>query len=138
VRTFSEAVHDVAPERLRRVAEGIAAAHGMTVDVDYHRGYPVLVNHAPEVERIGEVTRAMFGDRAFFEPPQPIAGAEDFAYVLNEVPGAYLGLGAAPVGEDPVTAAYNHSAQARFAEEALAIGPAVLAGLALHRLADGA
>jgi len=141
VRTFSEAVHAVAPERLRRVAEGVAAAHSMTVDVDYHVGYPVLVNPADEVDRVAQVARGLFGDRAFMLAPQPIAGAEDFAYVLEQVPGAFFGLGATPVGEDPATAAYNHSAQARYAEEPLAVGPAVLAGLALHRLAaygDGA
>lgn len=138
VRTFSEAVHAIAPERVRRVAEGVAAAHGMTVDVDYHEGYPVLVNPADEVERVAEVTRGLFGEQAYVPAPQPIAGAEDFAYVLERVPGAFFGLGATPVGEDPATAAYNHSAQARFAEESLAVGPAVLAALALHRLADRA
>jgi amidohydrolase len=137
VRTFSDDVHAVAPERVRRVAEGVAAAHGMTVDVEYHRGYPVLVNPAVEVARVAEVARALFGETAFYAAPQPIAGAEDFAYVLREVAGAYFAVGATPVGEDPATAAYNHSAQARFAEEALAVGPAVLAALALDRLAQG-
>ena len=65
-----------------------------------------------------------------------MSGAEDFSYVLEEVPGAFFVLGATPPGEDPATAAYNHSAQARFAEESLAVGPAVLAALALDRLSD--
>jgi hippurate hydrolase len=138
VRTFSEAVHAVAPERVRRVCEGVAAAHGMTVDVEYRRGYPVVTNTAAEVDRVGEVARGLFGERAFLVTPQPIAGAEDFSYVLQAVPGAFFGLGATPVGEDPATAAYNHAPQARFAEEALAVGPAMLAGLALHRLASPA
>ncbi|MBU4215928.1 MAG: amidohydrolase, partial [Actinobacteria bacterium] len=62
--------------------------------------------------------------------------AEDFSYVLEQVPGAFFGLGATPPGADPATAPYNHSAQARYADSALAVGPAVLAGLALDRLAQ--
>lgn len=137
VRSFSEAVHAVVPERLTRVCEGIAAAHGLTVTVDYQRGYPVTVNTPAEVERAAALTQGLFGEQAFYPAPQPISGAEDFSYVLQEVPGTYLGLGATPVGVDPATAAYNHSAQARFADEALAVGPAVLAALALDRLTEG-
>jgi hippurate hydrolase len=137
VRTFSEAVHAVVPERVTRVCEGIAAAHGMTVDVDYRRGYPVTTNTPGEVDRAAGLVRGLLGDAAYLPATQPISGAEDFAYVLQEVPGVYLGLGATPVGEDPRSAAYNHSAQARFADEALAVGPAVLAALAVDRLAQG-
>jgi hippurate hydrolase len=137
VRSFSEAVHTLVPERLTRVCEGIAAAHGLTVTVEYERGYPVTVNTPAEVERAAALTRGLLGEQAYYPAPQPISGAEDFSYVLQEVPGTYLGLGATPVGTDPATAAYNHSPQARFADEALAVGPAVLAALALDRLAEG-
>ncbi|WP_263120071.1 M20 family metallopeptidase [Cellulomonas sp. RIT-PI-Y] len=137
VRTFSEAVHHRVPDRLRRVCEGVAAAHGLTVTVDYQPGYPVTVNRPEENDRARELTTGLFGERAWLDAPQPIAGAEDFSYVLEQVPGVYLGLGATPPGADPVTAAYNHSPQARFADEALAVGPAVLAALAWDRLAQG-
>jgi len=137
VRTFSEAVHAVVPERLTRVVEGIAAAHGLTATVDYQRGYPVTSNTAAEVDRAAGLVRGLFGEESFLTAPQPLAGAEDFSYVLQEVPGTYLAVGATPVGQDPATAAYNHSAQARFADESLAVGPAVLAALALDRLAEG-
>jgi len=138
VRSFSEATHRVVPERLTRVVDGIAAAHGLTATVDYRRGYPVTSNTAAEVDRAAGLVRGMFGEQAYLAAAQPLSGAEDFSYVLQEVPGVYLGLGATPPGEDPATAAYNHSAQARFAEESLAVGPAVLAALALDRLAQGA
>ncbi|WP_456825358.1 M20 metallopeptidase family protein [Cellulomonas sp. P5_E12] len=137
VRTFSESTHAVVPDRLARVAEGIAAAHGLTVTVDYQRGYPVTSNTPAEVDRAAGLVRGLFGEQAYRTAPQPISGAEDFSYVLQEVPGTYLGLGATPAGQDPTTAAYNHSAQATFAEESLAVGPAVLAALALDRLAEG-
>ncbi len=137
VRTFSEATHGAVAERLARVCEGVAAAHGLTVTVDYRRGYPVTSNTPAEVERAAGLTRALFGEAAYYPAPQPLPGAEDFSYVLQEVPGTYLGLGATPAGLDPATAAYNHAAQAQFADEALAVGPAVLAALALDRLAEG-
>ncbi len=138
VRTFSETTHAAVPERLTRVAEGIAAAHGLTVTVDYQRGYPVTSNTPAEVDRAAGVVRGLFGEHAYVTAPQPISGAEDFSYVLQEVPGTYLALGATPAGHDPRTAAYNHSAQATFDDSALAVGPAVLAALALDRLAERA
>ena len=109
----------------------------LTATVDYRRGYPVTSNTPAEVDRAGRPGRGMFGEQAYMTAPQPMSGAEDFSYVLQQVPGTYLGLGATPVGQDPATAAYNHSAQARFAEESLAVGPAVLAALALDRLSGG-
>ncbi len=137
VRSFSQEAHERVPERFARVCEGIAAAHGLTATVDYRPGYPVTVNTPAEVERVAGLARALFGEQAYLPAPQPLPGAEDFSYVLQEVPGAYLGLGATPAGTDPRTAAYNHAPGARFAEEALAVGPAVLAALALDRLAEG-
>lgn len=137
VRTFSEAAHAVVPERLTRVCEGVAAAHGLTVTVDYQRGYPVTVNTPVEVLRAARVVPAVLGADAWHEAAQPLPGAEDFSYVLEQVPGVFVAVGATPVGEDPRTAAYNHSAHARFADDALVTGPAVLAALALDRLAQG-
>ena len=137
VRSFSEATHALVPERFTRVVDGIAAAHGLTATVDYRRGYPVTSNTPAEVDRLAGLVREMLGEQAYLTAPQPLSGAEDFSYVLQLVPGTYFGLGATPVGEDPATAAYNHSAQARFAEESLAVGPAVLTALAMDRLAEG-
>jgi hippurate hydrolase len=137
VRTFSREHHAAVPERLVRVAEGIAAAHGLTAEVTYERGYPVTVNDPLEVERAERVTRAVAGEEAYATATQPVSGAEDFSYVLQEVPGAFLFLGATPQGADPATAPYNHSPQARFDDAALPVAAAVLAGLALDRLAQG-
>jgi amidohydrolase len=137
VRSFSEDVHGVVPERLARVCEGVAAAHGLTAEVDYRRGYPVTANRSEEVERLQRLATGMFGERAYVTAPQPLAGSEDFSYVLQQVPGTYLGVGATLADADPRTAPYNHSAHARFEDGALAVGPALLAALALDRLAQG-
>src|SRR6195952_3375469 len=137
VRTFSEAVHAMVQERFTRVCEGVSAAHGLTATVEYQRGYPVTVNTSAEVDRVARVSADLFGERAYHPAAQPIAGAEDFSYVLQEVPGAFFGLGATVRGTDPATAAYNHSPQANFDDGALAVGPAILAALAMDRLGGG-
>ena len=74
-----------------------------------------------------------FGETAQF----PITGAEDFSFVLEEVPGAFVFLGACPPDRDPVTAPTNHSAVATFDDLALAEGTALYTELALRRLAQG-
>lgn len=137
VRTFSPEQHTAIPERLRRLVEHIAAAHGLTADVDYIRGYPVTVNDLAEVARAARVVTALTGADGYQEAARPVSGAEDFSYVLQEVPGAFLFLGAAPEGADLATAPYNHSAGARFDDSALPVAAAVLAGLALDRLTQG-
>jgi hippurate hydrolase len=137
VRTFSHESHAAMPERITRVLEHVAAAHGLTAEVDYVRGYPVTVNDAAEVARVERVVTAVAGPDRYVTLPRPISGAEDFSYVLEQVPGAYLFVGATPVGTDPATAPYNHSAQARFDDSAIPVSAAVLAGLALDRLAEG-
>jgi len=73
------------------------------------------------------------GERAEF----PLTGAEDFSFVLEQVPGAFVMLGACPPGSDPATAPSNHSAHAVFDDAALADGTALYAELALGRLAAG-
>lgn len=137
VRTFSPAQHAMIPERLVRLVENIAAAHGLTADVRYERGYPVTVNDAGEVGRAARVSREVLGAEGWFDLPDPVAGAEDFSYVLEQVPGAYLFVAATPRELDPETAPYNHSAQARFDDDAVPVSAAVLAALALDRLAQG-
>ena len=137
VRTFSPEQHAVIPDRLIRVVEHIAAAHGLTADVNYVRGYPVTVNDPAEVARAARVTAQLAGEGRFETAQRPVSGAEDFSYVLQQVPGAFLFVGATPTGADPATAPYNHSAHARFDDSALPLSAALLAALALDRLAQG-
>jgi len=135
VRTFGAATHAAVPERIARLCEHVAAAHGLSATVDYERGYPVTVNDADEVGRARRVTRGLYGDAAWLDADAPVPGAEDFSYVLEQVPGAFVFVGATPAGADPATAPYNHSPRARYDDDALATSAAVLAALALDRLA---
>jgi hippurate hydrolase len=137
VRTFSEANHAVVAERLTRVAEHVAAAHGLVAEVDYEPGYPTTENTPAEVERAARVAREVLGPDAWQPLERPLAAAQDFTYLLQQVPGVYLVLGATAPGHDVATAAYNHSARTTFDEGVLPRAAALLAGLALDRLAQG-
>jgi hippurate hydrolase len=133
VRTFSES----ARERMRvesvRLCEDIAAAHGLRAEVRYEREYPVTVNDAEHHEFLADTVRDLFGAERFLPMPNPDPGSEDFSRVLNEVPGAYVFLGACPV-DDFGTAPTNHSPLATFDDAVLPDGAALLAELAMRRL----
>jgi hippurate hydrolase len=136
-RSFSEASRAKLAELVPRLIGDIARGHGLTADAIYATEYPVTVNDAVEAafagETIAEVFGAERGERAEF----PLTGAEDFSFVLEQVPGAFVMLGACPPGTDPATAPSNHSAHAVFDDAALADGTALYAELALRRLAAG-
>jgi len=136
-RSYSAASRTALAELVPRLIRDIADAHGLTADVEYATEYPVTVNDAAEaefaVQTIAEVFGAGRGERAEF----PITGAEDFSFVLDEVPGAFVFLGACPPDRDPESAPTNHSALALFDDAVLAEGTALYAELALRRLAMG-
>ncbi|MGD9532076.1 M20 metallopeptidase family protein [Pseudonocardia sp.] len=134
LRTLSEPVRTVVREEIRRVCRYTALAHGCTAEVDIEPGYPVTVNDEGSVERVCTVARKLLGRGKVATMSTPIMGAEDFSYVLRQVPGALAFLGGCPRGTDPRAAAPNHSNRVVFDEEAMAAGTAVYAGLALDVL----
>ena len=79
---------------LREVSALTAEAHGCTVSVDWRVGYPPTVNHKTEAGRAADVARSVVGDGRVHLNPEPSMGAEDFAFMLEEKPGAYIWLGA--------------------------------------------
>jgi hippurate hydrolase len=97
----------------------------------------VTINDAAEAAFAAEVIAGTFGPERAELAEFPITGAEDFSFVLEQVPGAFVFLGACPPGTDPLTAPTNHSAYAVFDDAALADGTALYAELALRRLARG-
>jgi amidohydrolase len=137
VRSFSPEARDRVREESVRLVRGIAAAHGLDVDVEFVDIYPVTVNDAAEAAFVADTARELLGQDRWTTLPQPLAGAEDFSYVAQEVPAAFVFLGACVDGLDPATAPYNHSPQAAFADAVLADGAALLAALALGRLERG-
>ncbi len=135
VRALSDEAVDRLAAQTRTLAEGIAAAHGCTAEVDFKVSYPVTVNDAGETARAVAELRGLFGEDRVAELPDPIMGSEDFSYVLREVPGTFVMLTASPAEVDPDTAAYNHSPRVLFDDAVLGDQAAALAHLALTRLA---
>jgi amidohydrolase len=137
VRSFSAAARERLQSGIQGLLIGIAAAHGLAVEIDYELGYPVTVNDAAEAEFAAQTIIEMFGADRFTWLENPEPGSEDMAYVLERVPGAYLDLGACAAGLDPATAAANHAPDAVFDESVIPDGAALLAELAVRRLERG-
>jgi hippurate hydrolase len=90
VRTMSTEMRDLAETRIKAICSGIAATFGGSVDVKYHRGYPVMVNHDAQTEFAAEVAKSVSGG---CEEAPLVMGGEDFAFMLEERPGAYILVG---------------------------------------------
>ncbi len=91
VRSFDPDLRDLAEERLRSIVAGQAASYDVTAEVTYHRNYPATVNHAEETLKAVAVARQVSGQ--VVDDLTPEMGAEDFSYMLNARPGAFLFLG---------------------------------------------
>jgi amidohydrolase len=134
IRSTSERARAAAHEGVRRVAAGVAAAHGVEATVHIVPGYPVTVNDAGFAGFARAVSAELLGDGAVIDMAAPVMGAEDFSYVLQRVPGALVFLGVRPPGEraEPL-----HSNRMTIDEDALAQGVALHAAMALRWLEAG-
>ncbi len=137
VRTFSPATRDKVRDAALHLVRQVTAAHGLGADVEFVTGYPVTVNDPAEVAFAGQTTADLFSEQRFETASNPLTGSEDFSYVLQQVPGAFIMIGACAPDADPATAPNNHSAEAVFDDGILADGTALYAELALRRLAAG-
>ena len=93
VRTLDPAVQDLIEARIPILAEGIAAAHGATAEVVYQRNYPVTSNAAREADFAARVAASVVGENRVDKNPAPMMGAEDFSFMLNARPGAFVFVG---------------------------------------------
>jgi hippurate hydrolase len=128
VRTVSESTRERILEGIRRVAEGVAAAHGAEVGVELIRGYPVTVNDAGFAGFVLDTARELLGAERTHEMRHPVMGSEDFSYVLQRIPGAMANLGTRP---DMGPVFPNHSNRMLVNESALATGVAMHVAVAL-------
>src|SRR6201988_5017357 len=92
VRTLTKEVTMLIEKRVREVCAGVAQLTGAKIDLVYERGYPVTVNHAAQTEVARRVAKEVGGDGAVAET-DPMMGAEDFAYMLEARPGAFIFCG---------------------------------------------
>jgi len=136
LRAISERSRTRAIEGIARISAGIAAAHGAHADARVDRGYAPTVNDHGFAAFVGRSARRLLGDSGFVEMSAPIMGAEDFGYVLAQCQGAFAYLGACPPGGRPSDAASCHSNRMRIDEDAMCVGVALHAAVALDFLAD--
>lgn len=134
VRTLSDAARALVREQIPLVCEHIAAAHGCTSTFRVDTGYPVTRNDESVAPRVLDLAGAVLGQKNSSLMPEPLMAAEDFSYVLQQVPGAMAFLGACPPGVTPEEAAPNHSNRVHFDESAFAHGVALYAAFALDAL----
>jgi hippurate hydrolase len=92
VRTLSPKVRELVGKRVREVVDGIAQITGARINLTYTPGYPVTVNHAAQTEFATQVAKEVAGDSNVHEMP-PMMGAEDFSYMLEARPGAFIFCG---------------------------------------------
>ncbi|MDP2063848.1 MAG: M20 aminoacylase family protein [Phaeovulum sp.] len=125
VRTMDPAVQDFVEARVKALAEGTAAAFGATAKVDYQRGYPVTMNAPENTEHAVKVAQAVSG--RVDADTAPLMGAEDFSFMLNARPGAYIFLG------NGDTAMVHHPAY-NFDDNAIPFGSSWYAGMVEERM----
>ena len=92
VRTLKPHIRKLVEQRVHEVAAGVALSTGTKIDVTYERGYPVTVNHAAQTETATRVAKEIAGDANVHDTP-PMMGAEDFAFMLEARPGAFIFCG---------------------------------------------
>jgi len=137
LRGVSEAGRRQATEAMNRLVEGIASAHDMRAELYVKRGYPVTSNDDDSASFALRVAADLLGTDASGRMPSPVMGAEDFSYVLQQTPGAMSFLGVCPTGENPARAHACHSNRMMLDEDALRVGTAMYAALAIEFLAHG-
>jgi amidohydrolase len=126
VRTLNPDLRERMPGRIEALARGVAKGMRGDANLDYTFSYPVTVNEEAAADRVLEVAEDLFGAKSVLELPNPSMGAEDFAFFLEKLPGAFIWLG---IGEE---VSGLHTPKFAFDEEVLPRGSALLAALALE------
>jgi hippurate hydrolase len=128
VRTLNEDLRRNMPERIERLARGFARGMRGDAELEYTFSYPVTMNDEGAAQHALGVIGGLFGEENTLELANPSMGAEDFAFFLEKMPGAFIWLG---VGED---VSFLHTPTFAFDEEILPLGSALLTALALEKL----
>ncbi len=127
IRTLDDEVRDQAEARLSEVVKGICAAHGAEADISFHRNYPITFNHSDETEHAVAVATDIAGETNVNPEFDPMMGGEDFSYMLNARPGAFIFIGNGDT-------AGLHNPAYDFNDEAIAHGISYWVRLAEQRL----
>lgn len=135
IRTVSPRTRALVVQGVEELAKGIASAHGCEAQVELHEGYPVTVNDETMTGYLRGVATDLLGGELVRVMPAPVMGAEDFSYVLDEIPGAMAFLGTMPADHAGFVAP-NHSNRMVINEDGMATGVALYAAAALQFAAE--
>ncbi len=124
VRSYQPAVQDRIEHRLTHLCQSIAAGFGASASVNYERVYPATVNTVREAGFAADVATSLVGDSRVLRDMVPSMGGEDFSFMLQARPGAYVRLGQQQEGCQPL-----HNSRYDFNDEVLPLGSAFLASL---------
>lgn len=127
VRTMNEAVRDHVEKRVKDIVSLIASGHDCVGQVVYTRSYPVLINHEAETLFAAQAARTVAGDDNVFLDMTPTLGGEDFAFMLNKVPGCMINIGNGP-------SANLHHPEYNFNDDAIGWGSSYWVTLVQQRL----
>ena len=131
VRCFSHDTMALIETRIRQIAEGVAAGFGATATLDFRVLFPPLVNHADEADYIAEIAAEVVGPENVNRNAGVVMASEDFSYMLQQVPGAYIQIG----NGDGEGACEVHNPGYDFNDGALPYGASLFARLVERRLA---
>lgn len=129
-RCVSDARRASMPDLIRRVVDGVAAAHGLAAEVVFTPLYPVTVNDAGVFGRVRDIAGSVVGEADVHVMPAPLMAAEDWSYVLQRIPGVMVNLGGRPRDRALEGFPQNHSNFVVFDEAAMAVGVALYAAVA--------
>jgi amidohydrolase len=128
-RSLRDEVRNLCETRIKSIAHSIAQAHDATVNISYNRGYPVTINHPEQTSFLADMAAHVVGSEHVDTQIPPLMGAEDFSYMLNRRPGAYIFLG------NGDTAGVHHPAY-DFNDEAIPYGVSLWAKVIETRMAS--
>ena len=134
VRTFKPAVQDMVEARLGAIVRSIAEAHGAKAELAYSRGYPPTINHEAETIRAQKAAAEVLGESRIHRNAPPRMGAEDFSYMLQKRPGAFIGIGQGDGGRHSVGL---HNPRFDFNDDLIPYGASVFAKLVEQELRRG-
>ncbi len=117
-RSFRPEIRDWLEPSMRRVVDGVATALGAEIEFDYLRRYPSTINHVPETAIAAKIAAEVAGDSRVTTDTPPVMGGEDFAFMLEKVPGCYLFIG----NGDGEGACMVHNPNYDFNDEILPVG----------------
>ncbi|SIQ08570.1 MULTISPECIES: M20 aminoacylase family protein [unclassified Bosea (in: a-proteobacteria)] len=93
VRTLTPEAREIAQKRITEIVEGVMKAFGMKYELEYHLGYPVTFNHHGQTDFVAGLAKQVFGSDSITTDVPPTMGSEDFSYMLEERPGAFINIG---------------------------------------------